>query len=110
MKKLFIHIPKNGGVTIRESAIFQDKIVPVNKKWISDYIGKKCNFVFMPNHSNRMVDQDYAFGKNQVAFSDGFPLLLISESSLNDLNGRISEEINDFLTKHDIRSCLKKVK
>ena len=37
MKKLFIHIPKNGGVTIRESAIFQDKIVPVNKKWIGDY-------------------------------------------------------------------------
>ena len=25
-------------------------------------------------------------------------------------NCRISEEINDFLTKHDIRSCLKKVK
>ncbi len=37
MKKLFIHIPKNGGVTIRESKIFQDKIVPVNKKWIEDY-------------------------------------------------------------------------
>ena len=37
MKKLFIHIPKNGGVTIRESKIFQDKIVAVNKKWIEDY-------------------------------------------------------------------------
>ena len=37
MKKLFIHIPKNGGVTIRESDIFKDKIVPVNKKWIEDY-------------------------------------------------------------------------
>ena len=37
--KLFIHIPKNGGVTIRESEIFQDKIIPVNKKWISDYKG-----------------------------------------------------------------------
>lgn len=39
--KLFIHIPKNGGVTIRESEIFQDKILPVNKKWISDYKGFK---------------------------------------------------------------------
>ena len=37
MKKLFIHIPKNAGVTIRESEIFKDKIIPVNKKWISDY-------------------------------------------------------------------------
>ena len=37
MKKLFIHIPKNGGMTIRDSKIFQDKIEPVNKKWIQDF-------------------------------------------------------------------------
>ena len=61
--------------------------------WISDYLGKRCNFVFMPDHSNRHVDQDYAIGKNQVAFSDGFPLLLISESSLFDLNKRVPEKI-----------------
>ena len=64
------------------------------ENWISDYLGKKCNFVFMPNHSNRQIDQDYAIGKNQVAFSDGFPLLLISESSLFDLNSRVAEEIS----------------
>ena len=65
-----------------------------SKTWISDYLRKRCNFVFMPNHSNRQVDQDYAIGKNQVAFSDGFPLLLISESSLFDLNSRVAEEIS----------------
>ena len=63
------------------------------ESWISDYLGNRCNFVFMPDHSNRQVDQDYAFGRNQVAFSDGFPLLLISESSLFDLNSRVPEEI-----------------
>ena len=35
--KLFIHIPKNGGMTIRGSEIFKDKILPVNKNWISNY-------------------------------------------------------------------------
>ena len=60
--------------------------------WISNFLGKKCNFVFMPDHSNRKVDQDDVIGQNQVAFSDGFPLLLISESSLYDLNSRIFEE------------------
>ena len=63
------------------------------ESWISDYLGKRCNFVFMPDHSNRQVDQDYAIGRNQVAFSDGFPLLLISESSLCDLNSRVPAEI-----------------
>ena len=61
--------------------------------WISDYLGKRCNFVFMPDHSNRQVDPDYAIERNQVSFSDGFPLLLISESSLFDLNSRVPEEI-----------------
>ena len=61
--------------------------------WISNFLGKRCNFVFMPNNTNRKVDQAYAIDKNQVAFSDGFPLLLISESSLSDLNSRVSEEI-----------------
>ena len=63
------------------------------ESWISDYLGKRCKFVFMPEHSNRQVDSDYAIGRNQVAFSDGFPLLLISEASLLDLNSRAPEEI-----------------
>ena len=61
--------------------------------WISDYLGKNCNFVFMPDKSNRQIDRDYAIGGNQLAFSDGFPLLLISESSLLDLNSRVPEGI-----------------
>lgn len=36
-KKLFIHIPKNAGMTIRGSEVFQDKILPVNKKWIANF-------------------------------------------------------------------------
>lgn len=62
--------------------------------WISEYLGKSCNFVFMPDYSNRTVDPDYVFGENQVAFSDGFPLLLIPESSLSDLNSRLPETIS----------------
>ena len=64
-----------------------------SESWISHYLGEKCNFVFMPDHTNRQVDKDYAIGRNQVSFSDGFPLLLISESSLFDLNRRASEKI-----------------
>jgi len=61
--------------------------------WISEYLRKSCKIVFMPDHSNRPVDPDYAPAQNQVSFSDGFPLLLISESSLSDLNNRLPESI-----------------
>ena len=66
---------------------------PHAEKWISDYLGKSCRIVFMPDHSNRPVDPDFSVGENQVSFSDGFPLLLISEASLNDLNNRLPESV-----------------
>jgi len=66
---------------------------PQSSSWISQYLGKSCKIVFMPDHSNRPVDPDFAVDENQVAFSDGFPLLLISESSLSDLNNRLPESV-----------------
>ena len=66
---------------------------PQTKKWISEFLGENCNIVFMPDHSNRPVDPDYTVGENQVSFSDGFPFLLISEASLNDLNKRLPESV-----------------
>ncbi|HBL54839.1 MAG TPA: hypothetical protein DDZ36_02830 [Deltaproteobacteria bacterium] len=47
----------------------------------------------MPDHSNRPVDPDFAVGEYQAAFSDAYPLLLISEASLNDLNNRLPEPV-----------------
>ena len=67
---------------------------PQAEKWISEYLGKSCKIVFMPDHSNRPVDPLYASGENQVSFSDDFPLLLISAASLNDLNSRLVEKIS----------------
>jgi len=60
-------------------------------RWISEYLGKNCKIVFMPDNSNRPVDPDYSLGDHQIAFSDAFPLLLISEASLKDLNRRLPE-------------------
>lgn len=37
MQKLFIHIPKNAGMTIRGSEVFQDKLIPVQRKWIANF-------------------------------------------------------------------------
>lgn len=37
MKKLFIHIPKNAGMTIRGNNEFLQYIIPVQRKWISNF-------------------------------------------------------------------------
>ena len=41
----------------------------------------------------RAVDPDYATADDQVGFADGFPFLLISQASLDDLNARLDRPL-----------------
>jgi uncharacterized protein YcbX len=61
--------------------------------WLSDFLGLSCRLVYMPEESVRPVDPHYARPQDRTAFSDGFPLLLISQASLDDLNERLSEAL-----------------
>ncbi len=62
----------------------------VQNAWISQYLGCECRFVYMPDNSVRQVDQEYACSdSDRVSFADGFPFLLISQASLDELNLRL---------------------
>jgi len=56
--------------------------------WFSDVIGIKCHLVKMPESTKRVVDESYAKNKI-VSFADGYPLMIIGQSSLDDLNSRM---------------------
>jgi uncharacterized protein YcbX len=49
--------------------------------------------VHFPDDSRRAVDPDYAAPADQVGFADGFPFLLISQASLDDLNARLDQPV-----------------
>lgn len=57
--------------------------------WLSEFLGRHCQLVYLPARSVRQVDQGYAQQDDQVGFADGFPFLLISQASLDDLNRRM---------------------
>ncbi len=57
--------------------------------WLSDFLGVSARLVYLPEDRIRQVDQDYANPGEQVGFADGFPFLLISQASLDDLNRRM---------------------
>lgn len=57
--------------------------------WLAQFLETKCRLVYFPETEFRQVDLDYAKQGDRTAFSDGFPFLLISEASLEDLNRRI---------------------
>ncbi|MCW8831043.1 MAG: MOSC domain-containing protein [Gammaproteobacteria bacterium] len=61
--------------------------------WLSEFLKIECRLVYFPDGETRIVDQDYAQPNDQTAFSDGFPILLTSQASLDDLNSRMDEDV-----------------
>ncbi len=61
--------------------------------WLSEALGQPCRLVYFPDGEERPVDPEYAESQDRTAFSDGFPLLLISEASLEDLNARLEQKL-----------------
>lgn len=61
--------------------------------WLSDFLNIECSLVYFPDDEIRIVDQTYARPDDHTAFSDGFPILLTSQASLDDLNSRMDEVI-----------------
>lgn len=58
-------------------------------QWFSELLQKDCKLVYMPATTRRIVDPDYAPQNTITGFADGFPFLLISQASLDDLNSRM---------------------
>jgi len=62
--------------------------------WFSDYLGVACHLVRMTDDLVRGVDQDYGQPGDVVSFADGFPMMLLTEASLNDLNTRLEQPVS----------------
>ena len=62
-------------------------------QWFSEFLQRDVRLVWFPEEGQRQVDLAYARPGEQVAFADGFPLLLIAQASLDDLNSRLESPI-----------------
>ncbi len=61
-------------------------------QWWSDFLGRDCRLVYMADDCRRAIDPAQADG-GIVSFADRYPLLLISEASLADLNQRLDTPV-----------------
>jgi uncharacterized protein YcbX len=66
---------------------------PEGSAWFSAYLGGPHELVYMPDAQRRQVSPARARVGDIVGFADGYPFLLISEASLEDLNRRLSEPV-----------------
>ncbi|AKT35958.1 MOSC domain-containing protein [Chondromyces crocatus] len=66
-------------------------VSPEADAWLQRHLGVSCALVYMPDASFRAVDPDHSAPGDQVSFADGFPFLLASRASLEDLNARLAQ-------------------
>jgi uncharacterized protein YcbX len=68
-------------------------ILPEAGPWLSPILDHRCELVFMPDTTRRQVNPAFAPEGNIVGFADGYPVLVIGEASLADLNAKLGEAV-----------------
>lgn len=98
---------------MREVTVWNDTCLAVDQgdeaaEKLSRFLQTDCRLVYMPDTTFRQVNQKYAPSENDdVGFADGYPFLLISEASLDDINSRLTSPVpmNRFRPNLVIRGC-----
>lgn len=62
-------------------------------EWFSTQLKMRCKLVYMPDDSLRPVEQPYAKHNEITSFSDAYPVLIIGQASLDELNSRLTEKL-----------------
>ena len=62
--------------------------------WFSKHLSISCKLVFFKEDSLRNIDSNFAKNKEQVSLADGYPFLIVGQSSLDELNRRLEKPIS----------------
>lgn len=63
-------------------------------EWLSHYLDKNVHLVHIADGYKRKVSSEHAvLSDDHVSFADGYPILVISQASLDDLNSRLPEPV-----------------
>lgn len=81
-------------VAVWSSAVTAARTSAEADAWISRYLDRSCRLVYMGDSAARPVKPDYSEPGDEVSFADALPVLVISQGSLDDLNGRLDDPIS----------------
>jgi uncharacterized protein YcbX len=63
-------------------------------QWFSDWLGVSVRLVHVDERYKRKLNPDYAVSaEDHTGFADGYPILIISEASLQDLNSKLESAL-----------------
>ena len=77
-------------------------------QWFSDWLGVSVRLVHVDSNYKRKLNPDYAVSaEDYTGFADGYPILIISEASLLDLNSKLISPLpmNRFRPNIVVQNC-----
>ena len=80
-------------VTVWEDTCLAQRVSAEADTWFSNILGMPCKLVYMPDDTLRQVDPNYAGEGMVTSFADAFPLMMISQASLDDLSAKVGAPI-----------------
>ena len=84
-----VHLLK---VTVCGSTVLAAAAGPEGDAWFSAYLGRPVRLVYLDDPTRRAVDPEYGRDGDVVSFADGYPLLLTSTASLDELGRWLTED------------------
>ena len=80
-------------VTVWRDTVRAQRASEAADRWFSEHLGTECRLVRFADGVRRPVDPAYGAPGDETAFSDGFPLLLVGQGSLDELNRRLQRPL-----------------
>ena len=81
-------------VTVWDDEVVAVEVSQIANDFFTQALGMSTRLVYMPEESHRKTDANYSLHGDEItSFSDGYPILIIGQSSLDDLNNRLAEPI-----------------
>ena len=96
-RRLVLPAEPAGGAS-RPVRIWDDTVTALTgtqewNQWFSEQLDMACQLVYMPEDSLRQVDLQYAADGDITSFSDGYPVLVIAQESLDLLNSKLETSV-----------------
>lgn len=81
-------------VVVWKDSLRASKVGDTTDAWLSDALGITCHLVYIEDDVVRQCDLDFSDEGERTGFADGFPILVVSEESLIDLNQRLDAPVD----------------
>ncbi|MFC2187094.1 MOSC domain-containing protein [Peijinzhouia sedimentorum] len=85
-------------VALWDDIMFAENVSEEASQQLSEMLKQEVSLVKIGRNTSRLADSRFVDSEIQVSFADGFPFLIISQASLDDLNSRLESpvEMNRF--------------